>query len=282
MLLSKLGISKSNVADIQKVPWQQLLAAQVAAVEEGAYFSAVLDGSYLPAQPFYPSAAPGMTPVSLMVGTTLEDTGGPYFHDWGLDEAGLIRGMDERFGGKGGEIVGLYRKYYPRKSPFLIEAQIMTDASNRLNAVRQAELKTQQRGGSAYLYRWDWPSPPGTLGATHGADAAAALRILGSPLLGVGVGSSSPPGAELPEGILMSARLAAAWVAFAKTGSPNNPLIPSWEPYNLETRPTMVFDVNTRLENDPQAELRHYWPPAPEGRVLKRGPDGLPHIASLI
>jgi para-nitrobenzyl esterase len=54
-LLAKLGISKSNIADIQKVPWQQILEAQTA-LGAGASFTPVVDGTVLPHHPFDPVA----------------------------------------------------------------------------------------------------------------------------------------------------------------------------------------------------------------------------------
>jgi para-nitrobenzyl esterase len=54
-------------------------------------------------------------------------------------------------------------------------------------------------------------------------------------------------------------RMAAAWVAFAKTGNPNNSAIPEWPVYNGQTRATMIFDKSMRVENDPGREMRLLW-----------------------
>ncbi|MGA9774199.1 MAG: hypothetical protein WBV94_34540 [Blastocatellia bacterium] len=66
----------------------------------------------------------------------------------------------------------------------------------------------------------------------------------------MGVGSSG--------GKVMCDRLASAWVAFAKTGDPNNPKIPQWPAYDATTRATMIFDTDTRVENDPRGEIRKF------------------------
>jgi len=57
----------------------------------------------------------------------------------------------------------------------------------------------------------------------------------------------------------MSTRLASSFVAFAKTGNPDNEHIPHWPAYDAGTRATMVFDANTRVVNDPRAAMRKYW-----------------------
>ena len=41
-----------------------------------------------------------------------------------------------------------------------------------------------------------------------------------------------------------------AWIAFARSGNPSHPGIPEWPVYDLEARPTMVFDVQTRVVED--------------------------------
>ena len=45
-------------------------------------------------------------------------------------------------------------------------------------------------------------------------------------------------------------------VAFAKTGDPNCDKLPQWPAYDREPRPTMIFDAECRVVNDPMKELR--------------------------
>ena len=59
--------------------------------------------------------------------------------------------------------------------------------------------------------------------------------------------------------------LASAFLAFAKTGDPNNALIPTWPRFEASQRSTLVYDRDTRVERDPHATLRKLWsgmPPA--------------------
>ncbi len=51
------------------------------------------------------------------------------------------------------------------------------------------------------------------------------------------------------------------WIAFARTGNPNTKTIPEWPRFNLETRPTMIFDLQPRIENDPRGNERQYFAP---------------------
>ena len=40
------------------------------------------------------------------------------------------------------------------------------------------------------------------------------------------------------------------WIAFAKTGNPNNTTIPDWPAYDKEARSVMVFDIESKVVND--------------------------------
>jgi len=59
-----------------------------------------------------------------------------------------------------------------------------------------------------------------------------------------------------------------ALLAFARHGDPNHPGLPRWKPYGLEARETMVFDVPSRMENDPRGGERELYRRAP---FIQRG-----------
>jgi len=249
-LLTKLEIPKTRIADIQKVSWQQMLEAQTGI----AGFSPVMDGAILPHHPFDPVAPPESADVPMIISTTLEDAA-LSLTNFNLDEAGLKTILNQRYGEKGEEILALYRQRYPQKSPFLVQAQAFTDAGFRRSAITQAERKAALGKAPAYMYLWGWESPGfgDKFGAVHGTDVAASFHNVRDTIVGVGS----------PEGKVMCDRLASAWVAFAKTGDPNNPRIPRWPSYDATTRATMVFDTDTRVENDPRSEIRKFWEKMP-------------------
>lgn len=253
-LLGKLDIPKTRIADLQKVSWQQLLEAQTGI----AGFAPVMDGSILPHHPFDPVAPPESADVPVIVSTTLEDAA-LSLTNFSLDEAGLKAMLSQRYAEKADEILKLYKQRYPQKSPFLIQAQILTDAGFRRSAITQAERKAALGKAPVYMYLWAWESPGfnGKFGAVHGTDVAASFHGVRDTI--VGVGSA--------EGKVMCDRLASAWVAFANTGDPNNAHIPRWPAYDSKDRATMVFDADTRVENDPRGEIRKFWAdmPVPAG-----------------
>ena len=58
------------------------------------------------------------------------------------------------------------------------------------------------------------------------------------------------------------------FIAFARTGDPNNAAIPRWDRYTLPERATMIFDATSRAETDPRGEERRLFQTAP---FLKQG-----------
>ena len=245
-LLKQLGIPKSRIADLQKVSWQQLLEAQVAAAAgaPGLGNGPILDGKYLTHDAFDPAAPAESAQIPLIVSTTLEDAA-LSLTNFTLNEADLKTLIDKRYKDRGGEILALYRKYYPEKSPYLIQAMMLTDAGFRRSAIKQAELKAAQGQGAIYMYQWEWPTPAygGRYGAVHGLDVSGSFR----------------EAREGNDAARVADELSASWVAFAKTGNPNNARIPPWPTFDAKTRATMIFGTPTQLENDPRSEIRTFW-----------------------
>ncbi len=59
--------------------------------------------------------------------------------------------------------------------------------------------------------------------------------------------------------LLLVVSLSGVWTTFARTGKPNYKGLPEWPAYNVEKRATMVFDYESKVENDPFAEERKLW-----------------------
>jgi para-nitrobenzyl esterase len=248
LLLAQLGLNRSNITDIQTVPWERLLAAQTAAT--GATFVPVIGGEVLPHHPFEPGAPPESADVPVIISTTLEDAA-LRLTNFDLDETGLHALLDKAYPGKADAIAALYRGADPKKSPYLLQAQVLTDAGGRRNAILQGERKAALGRAPAYMYIWEWATPAydGKFGAVHGHDVDASFHLYRSPIAGAGTRA----------GRAMCDRLASTWVAFAKTGDPNNERVPRWPAYDAAVRATMIFNDDMHVENDPRAEMRRFW-----------------------
>jgi len=245
--LQTLNITKDRIADLQKLPYTQLLAAQVTAA---APFSPVIGSDALPHHPFDPVAPPESHEVPVIIGTTLDDAA-LGMTNFTLDEAGLKKQLQSQLGANADRVYQLYRDAYPKVTPYLIQARIATDRGFRRSAYKQADLKASAGGAPAYFYLWEWPVPAfdGKFGAVHGVDVGATVHDFRGPING---GGSA-------EGTRMVERFAAVWTGFAKTGKPVSSLTPEWPAYDTKTRATMVFDNDTRVVNDHRREFRMLW-----------------------
>jgi para-nitrobenzyl esterase len=240
--LAKVGVDKSRISELQNMPFEKLIAA-------GGVAGPMVDGNVIPRDPFEPTAPEVSADIPVIIGTTMEDAG-LRMTDWDLDKAGLKAWVKQTTGANADRVLATYRKAYPNIRPYLVKARIATDRGGRRNATLQAERKAALGKAPAYLYRWDFPSPAygGKFGAIHGMDVSLALHNAKPPLT-----------MDTPECRMMAEKLSSVWLAFAKTGDPNNKAIPHWPAFNAEQRPTMIFDLNTRVENDPAHEIRVMW-----------------------
>ncbi len=81
-----------------------------------------------------------------------------------------------------------------------------------------------------------------------------------------GVPYGAPTGGNRPDKYELAVAMSEAWAAFARSGDPNHPGIPKWEPYTADNRATMLFDVPNRVEIDPARQELDAW----EGIELRR------------
>ena len=122
-------------------------------------------------------------------------------------------------------------------------------------AIVEAELRARQ-GAPAWAYQLDWGSPMdgGKWRAPHTLDIPLVFGTLDAP------GSITGTAADAKA---VSAQMMGAFLAFARRGDPNGAGLPRWEPYQLPRRQTMVFDVTSRLEDDPRGAERRLFEKVP-------------------
>jgi len=242
-MLAQIGIPKPRFRELQQVPLATMIGAQAAI---GGRFGPLVDGKAIPAHPFDPAAPAISANVPVIVGSNLHD--GSYQNsNFELDEAGLKAHAQNMFGAGADRVVAAYRAVDPQTTPFKLLARMATDRGTRRNAITLAERKAALGRAAAYMYLLTYESVPhgGKFGSVHGTEMPLFYHNLDAwPIAGTG-----------PDAQRLADRMAGAYIAFAKTGTPTVPGIGDWPAYTPDARATMIFDVSTRTENAPHQEL---------------------------
>jgi para-nitrobenzyl esterase len=118
-----------------------------------------------------------------------------------------------------------------------------------LGSITLAERKAAQNAGLVFMYllTWETPVARGSLKCPHALEIPLVFDNVETARNFVGRGEDPQTLAE---------QMSEAWLAFARSGDPNTGAIPRWPAYDASSRTTMIFDVASRVENDPMAEVR--------------------------
>ena len=186
LLLDELGLSRSQVKELQKIPVVRLSGAAVEVMKKmpkpqpsirGTFgesdWGPTVDGRVLPSHPFDPGAPSISADVPLITGTDLNEAVSgvdrPDADAMTVEE--LNRLVREAFGGDSEAIIAAYRQDYPKATPFGLYATIAA-SQFRIPAFAQATRKAAQGAAPAYAYIYAWRTPvldnrPGTFHAAE-------------------------------------------------------------------------------------------------------------------
>jgi len=262
--LDAAGVAPDQVRGLLDMPAEALLEAARATdpvLGYGSlYFGPVVDHQSLFRHPFYPDAPAQSAGIPMIIGNTREETLG--FLGGNPENAGLT--WDSLPGRLAPDIMRIdvapevviaeYRLLHPDWTPDQILIGASTAGRSWRGAVIEAEARATQ-GAPAWVYQMDFPGTleNGRSGAFHTVDIPLAfdnVDAVGSRVTG-----------RVAQGV--ASRLSDAFIALAHSGDPNHVGLPAWTPYGLTNRETMVFDSDTRLENDPRGDERRFFAGVP-------------------
>jgi para-nitrobenzyl esterase len=259
LLLDELGLSKSRVRELQKIPVDRLSGAAVEAMKRmpkprpsrltlfgESGWGPTVDGRVLPSHPFDPGAPAISANIPLITGTNLNEVFSGLDHpDAGeMTNEELNHLVEEAFGGGRDAIIAAYRRDYPKANPFDLYSTIAA-SHFRVPSFAQATRKAAQGAAPAYAYIYAWRTPvlnnrPGTFHAAEISFAFDNAELCDHY-------SAGDPGA-----LVLSKQMGGAWATFARTGNPNHRGLPHWPSYTENTRATMFFDTPCVVRNDPE------------------------------
>jgi para-nitrobenzyl esterase len=257
-LLADLGIAKKDARKLQGVDVQTLSGAQrKVAGAAGTRFSPVLDGYTFSDHPWLPDAPVISNHLPMMLGTTRTELtnqmgGIPGIFD--MDEAQakerLKTFIDEQDINEGWEI---FKASRPQAKPSEVFFKIVSARGYVRDQTIMAEQRVKSGGkGKTFVYRLMWRQPVegGRRISQHSLDLPFMFDNVAT------VPHITGPDTEQTRAMVDN--MANSWLAFAKKGDPNNSRVPTWKPYDLEQRNTMLFDVPSTSVNDPHKAEREF------------------------
>jgi para-nitrobenzyl esterase len=161
-----------------------------------------------------------------------------------LDEPGLQLRVRTRLGGNPQRVIDAFRRAHRDATPWDLWILIATDHPRGTYARETAKRKAMQAGAPAFLYRFDWETP-------EGGGHMRSPHTIEIPFVFNNIKIAGPLISKMPEAFALAKKVSAAWVAFARTGNPNTSALPIWPSYSADKRPTMLFNDDSRVEQDP-------------------------------
>ena len=250
-ILDHMGLKENQVDRLQELPMDALLKAVREVSASGPLpLSPVVDGRVLPTNPFDPTAPKISADIPMVIGTNYTETtfliGSRDPSTFSLNDASLRTRLKTLYKLGDPEVAALiktYREDQPDASPSLLFFTITSDRQMRMNAITQAERKLALGAAPAYMYYFKWETPVlgGRLHTPHDTEMLFVFDNVAKAPTFLGTGADLQPLAD---------KVSGAWTSFARTGNPSQKSLP-WPAYNISERPTMVFNDQCKIVNDP-------------------------------
>lgn len=252
-----LGLTRETIQEIETIPFHKLAYAFMQAAndhqkehEERFRYSPVADGVYYLGHPARVGFRPERYDVPLLIGNVLGEFENnvidPYKYEDGhkntWSEETLAKRLNRKFGSYAQPIREAFEKAYPGRN---VADVVFTASAARDGHVGYGKLRA---ACGSPVYNWlltlELPADGGST-PWHNADEPFVFHqceYLESTFL---------PGIT----DRLQDQMAGAWVAFARTGNPNHPLIPHWEPMHVDVTYTMLFDRECTLAKEHDTQL---------------------------
>jgi para-nitrobenzyl esterase len=251
-LAKALGRSRLTGEALQSLPMEDLLSA-VKAVSSP--FRAMIDDRHFSDHPYNAAAPVTASRIPLMVECTNTET--TYYlradpKNFTLERASVKQRLtrflriEEHLAET---IIEAYRSAYPDYSPSDVLIMITSDYVFKRNTLKIASLQATSAIAPvyAYLFNRDTRVEDGRLRSPHTGEVPFIFGTTAVAEALVGTGPDVAP---------MTDQMMAIWGAFARTGNPNNALIPDWRPFTAADRHTMILNAVSRSDRDPGGQAR--------------------------
>ncbi len=240
--LRHLNLTGSQIDQLKKVPYTDLIEAGTAALQSAAQelgvgrlgWNPIADDQYIMRE-FCDFA----DNIPLMAGQVFSEFGGTLQtgdqkNAWSAQEVDAR--LTKAFGEKKDAIVAAFKKAYPDKAV----QDVLYYAGSSRPGVKDLLARKLENGKTPvynYVFAWEYPINGG-ITAFHCSELAFCFHALEVPQITTATGGG-------PEAMALQDKVARAWVNFAKTGNPNQPGL-EWKPYTKDDPQAMVFDTTSK------------------------------------
>ena len=267
--LQNLAIPASQVERINTISYDRLQEASEMALNQvsklmgvegllgrGLTWAPVVDGEFLPAQPFDTSAPLQSKDIPLLVGSTLNEFPLAEFNprtrassQWTPEQ--LQRYLKEAYGSSADAVRAAYQKAYPglKTSEWLY-----VDTIFRPGAIETAQMKSDQHGAPVFLYLFAWQSAV-LDGWGRSGHCKEIPFVFNNVALADGTTGASPAAFALER------TMTDAWVHFARSGTPSAAGLPAWPAYTRDNGATMIIDNKSEVRMHHDEDLMALLPP---------------------
>jgi para-nitrobenzyl esterase len=262
-VMVELGLVPNDIGALQKMEWAKLSAAATAAANKingpmprtlgmGAPwgptprvgFGPTVDGRIITMRSFNDAAPEISKNVPMLIGSVSEEgnrmSSQPTEAEWHATLAAVIGDA------KATALIAAMKKAHPEKSIRTLSYGV-SGLLVRNNVTRMAKMKYEQKDAPVFTYFFTWQSPMlEDAGAWHTSELAFCFDNTKRCEQGTG---------NTPEAQKLAKKMATAWANFARTGNPSQRGL-TWMPFDPDRCPTMVFDNQCRMVDDPEGEVR--------------------------
>jgi para-nitrobenzyl esterase len=259
----ELGLRPNDIEALKKMEWAKLNTAATAAAAKinppmprslgmGAPWGPIprvgmgptMDGRIIPERSFHDAAPEISKQVPMLIGSVSEEgnrmSSKPTEAEWHASVAAVIGEA------RAAALISAMKAAHPEKSIRTLSYGV-GGLLGRNNVTHLARMKHDLQAAPVFAYYFTWQSPMlEDAGAWHTAELAFCFDNTKRCEQATG---------NTPAAQKLARKMAAAWAQFAHTGNPSQSGL-TWKPFEPEQCPTMVFDNQCRLVNDPEGELR--------------------------
>lgn len=247
LLAKKLNLARLTGERLQSLPAEHLLRA-IAEIPNP--FRPMIDGRNFDGHPYDTAAAPYANNVPMMIGNTTTET--TYYlandlRNFTLDMPAVLGRLERILNASHRQailIVDAYQSHIREATPADILVAVTTDYLFRRNTMRVADLQAADARAQVYYYLFDRRTPVmgGVLQAPHTSEVPFVFGSTAAARAMIGTGPDIPRVTKVVMG---------AWLAFARSGHPENEHVPEWPRYTAGKRAGMILDAECHTEGDP-------------------------------